>query len=155
MNKSGEIDTRHDVFESRVVGHREVALPRHMAALPQHSVDFLYGLPDRSTRVMAAGVDPRDSSLTMITLDLEVRTLRPNGRLVPTSAVPSDDGRFIGVEFVGGDRVYSINAAMAVSRSEDAMKSASLHVNDTYMSDLEIDSAVHVDGRHRDEDQIE
>jgi hypothetical protein len=111
-----------------------------MSVLTQESIDRLHTLDDRRHRLISCGVDPKDSCLYLVTCDLDVRVVRPNGGLVPESAFPAPDGRYLGVVFRGSEQVETISSEVALRHSSGLFATASLTVNDTYMGDLVIES---------------
>jgi hypothetical protein len=98
-----------------------VSLPSYMSSL---SSDLLEEVTENSfedVRIIACGVDPKDNILYYITNDIEVMCIKPNGKMIPSFAVPTSDGREILVRF---------GESMALEKSK-------VFLNDSYLCDLE------------------
>lgn len=126
------------VATTRILRRQTLTFPPHMAALPQSTIESIATSTDAVGRVLACGVDPRDDSLTIVTFEPAVRTIVPNGRLIPASAVPSEDGRHVNVTFQGHAHVCRLDSAAAISASSDALRGVTIHVGDTYMGELDV-----------------
>lgn len=126
------------------LGKRTIELPDHMSSLEQEEIDTLTCLTESNERVISCGIDPSDNSLYMISGMLDIRVIRPNGKLKPEKAFPSHDGKMIGMIFKDVEEVQAIDANLALRNGDSCLTDASLFVNDTYMCSLEIDSLTEV-----------
>lgn len=116
----------------------EVSLPTYMMCLDQETVDDLADFPEE--RVIACGVHPSDSSLVFVTNKLNVRSISPNGKLVPHAARPAPDGRSMRVSFVGFEGSSVIDVKHAIARGDLCTSGGSLYVNDRYVCNVDMSS---------------
>lgn len=105
--------------QTRVIDKSVIELPQHISALPQEFVNMLLRSrkPRNAPRIFACGVDPVDSTLVVVTLDLEVLSVTPNGKMIPEAAFPYFDGWAIGIKMKDTDE-------LVVLTSETVIKSA-------------------------------
>lgn len=124
---------------------KEISLPPHITCLSEDLVDDIFSVYDAADRIVACGIDPRDSSLCLLTGDLNVRQISPNGTMIPTDAFPEFDGRHIVMSFKDYPGIFRIRSEVAIGMSESCldgaevalggMKLASIDIKDTYVND--------------------
>lgn len=126
--------------ETRFIGQKEISLPAHMTSLPQHVIDVLIHAEDANDRIVCCGIDPQDGGLYIITGTCDVRVIMPNGRLIPTSAFPSHDGKTVGLTMSNVESLQTIASRLAVQASKSCLETFSLNVGDTYIGTLNVDA---------------
>lgn len=126
----------------RRIGDNEFELGPHMNTLPQEFIDVL----SRSTddRIFSCGID--ENSLYFVTNKSYVGVVTSNGRMLPTSAIPSHDGRKVHIIFKGSTDSDEILTSLLVSASKNALGKGTLSIGDRYI--CEIDT-----GADQDEDR--
>lgn len=132
------------------VGKHELSLPEHMTSLSQ---DIIEDVVNNGFGIISCGVDPNDRGLYMVTSQIEVKRILPNGSLRPIQAFPLHNGELLGVLFENDEQVvHHIESELALLAAENCMNISSLYVNDTYMCDIEAEP--HVILRDEDENRI-
>ena len=121
----------------------EIILPSHMSSLSQNIIDNLLETSDDiGNRILACGINPSDNSLYIISGLLDVKVIRPNGKLKPKKAFPCYDGSRIGIIFDNIEDIQTIDSSLALHEGKSCFENTSLFVNDTYLCDLEIESSI-------------
>lgn len=113
----------------------EIELPTYMNTLSQEIIDILTQVEE--LRVIACGVDPQDNSLIYLTNNREIRSISPNGDLIPKDASPSVDGKSILIRFHGILGQFLIAILLAHDVSVQLLSNASLSVGDKRICDIE------------------
>jgi hypothetical protein len=113
-----------------------VSLPSYMSSLSSNLLEEVTENSFEDVRIIACGVDPKDSILYYITNDIEVMCIKPNGKMIPSFAVPTSDGREILVRF-GENSVHAISAGLLLKESSMALEKSKVFLNDSYLCDLE------------------
>jgi len=126
-------------LETRNVRGKEVVLPRFMMTLSQDTIDEM----SSEDMIISCGID--DEVLYMVTSNLDVRHIKPTGKLRPTRCFPSSDGLSIVTYFEGMKNPSLILSTIAIKNSESSLTNTSLFVNNSYMCDLEIDGSEYDD----------
>lgn len=120
----------------RILGGKELSVPRYMKCLTQEEIDEIHE-SSLKERIIACGVN-EVNELWMITSDLEVKFIRPNGNLLPVSAFPTGTGRKIVIFFSESSDFNVIDSKVAIKYSNDALSDSRLYVSDSYMCDLQL-----------------
>lgn len=107
-----------------------------MKCLTQEEIDEIHS-SSLKERILACGVND-EKELWMITSELEVRYIRPNGRLVPVTAFPTGIGTKIVMFFEDSSDLNVIDANVAIKHSTDGLNDSHLYVNDNYMCDIQL-----------------
>lgn len=127
-------------METINLGKYELSLPSFMSTLPQSTIE---DMNHNVVRIISCGIDPQDCGLYMVTSELEVKRIVPNGSLRPARAFPSQDGDLVCIIFQNDDDVvHRIESRLILLVAENCLNKSSLYVNDTYMCDVE--SGTHV-----------
>lgn len=134
-------------LETRKIGTRELQLPSFMSTLPQHAIDEFV---EHEQKIISCGIDPKDGGLYMVTSQLQVKVLHPNGHLKPLDAFPSADGELLAVSFESIEGYYGIRSTSALEIATDCINSADMFINDTYMCNLELTDVQVVTDQHED-----
>jgi hypothetical protein len=87
-------------------------------------------------RIIACGVDPEDDTLYLITNDIQILYISPNGKMIPKFAVPTNYGKEILIRF-DEESVYSIETCHLLKESSSTLEKSKLFLNDNYLCDLE------------------
>lgn len=103
-----------------------------MTTLSQERIDSLTS----EDTIVSCGVD--GEVLYMVTFNLDVRHIKPTGRMRPLRCFPTSDGLSIVTYFVGLKNPSLILSSIAIKNSEHSLTNTSLFVNNNYMCDLEI-----------------
>lgn len=114
---------------------KTVEIPHHMRSISQDFIDQVSELPDRSMRIISCGVDPRDSSLCILTGDLRVRTIVPNGTMVPIDAAPEFDGIHISVLFLNQEE-HRLRSESVIKMSSGCMEDAQILTSNSSLGTL-------------------
>lgn len=120
-----------------ISGDYEVTIPEYMVKLLDLEIEQICCNSNRNNMVIAAGVDPDDMSLVILTGSPEVRNISATSRLTPKTAKPVLGGRGIEITFEEVEGVYLMDAALVVERSLSSLKNSKLFLNDNYMCDIE------------------
>ena len=107
-----------------------------MESIPQKVIDSLEN--SQKNFVLSAGVDPNDGSLCFINRSLDVKFIKPNGRLKPDFCRPSHDGTGVEVIFFEETLSKFIDVDNLESAAESCMSKSMLFLNDSYVCDVEI-----------------
>ena len=116
----------------------EIELPSYMTSLPQSIVEELSIVEEE--RVIACGVDPRDGSLVFVTNHATVRSIVPNGQLVPSAASPTLDGRGMYLKLQGSDAVFPVSVHVAIDLGKQCVEGGELFVNDRFVCNVDLSS---------------
>ena len=117
--------------------------------MPQKVIDVLRVLSDASSRVISCGIDPQDGGMYLVTAALDVRVVMPNGKLRPTSAFPSHDGKTLGVTLEGVESLQTINSVIALRHSKSCLDDSNLVVNNTYKAHIRLEDEAYEDQANR------
>lgn len=117
------------------------------------SQDIIEDVVNNGFGIISCGVDPNDRGLYMVTSQIEVKRILPNGLLRPIQAFPLHNGKLLGVLFENDEQVvHHIESELALLAAENCMNISSLYVNDTYMCDIEAEP--HITLRDEDENRV-
>lgn len=117
------------------IGDVEVDLPDYMSALSQRAIDHISTLKDNNERIVSCGI--LDNCLYLVTGVGDVRVLTPNGKLIPVSSVPLNDGMFISVEF--NEKNVVLSSPLVIKSSAGCLNNSQLFVNNNYTCELELE----------------
>lgn len=120
------------MLETRTLKGKEVTLPGYMNTLSQEDIDLI----SNESSVISCGVE--NQILYILTFNLDVRRIKPNGKLRPKFSQPTRDGMCLVTYFEGFEDPSLILSSVAIENSESCLLNTTLHVNDNYMCDLEI-----------------
>lgn len=120
------------MLETRTLKGKEVTLPGYMNTLSQEDIDLI----SNESSVISCGVE--NQILYILTFNLDVRRIKPNGKLRPKFSQPARDGMCLVTYFEGFEDPSLILSSVAIENSESCLLNTTLHVNDNYMCDLEI-----------------
>lgn len=134
-------------MHKRSVKSKEIELPDHMNSLPQSIIDDII-IQNNLSKIISCGVHPNDKSLCLITPDLDIKFIQPNGSLIPRTAIPSHDGSRIAITFESFDEIYAIDSqiAIAVSKSNFA-KNNDIQISSS-QGDFSIEGSVYLEEEH-------
>lgn len=103
-----------------------------MNTLSQEDIDSI----SSEDAIISCGID--NEILYIITSRLDVRQIKPSGRLRPTACLPTLDGSCIMLYFAGLEDPALILSTVVIENSESSLSNTSLYVNNNYMCDLDI-----------------
>lgn len=110
-----------------------------MKTLDQSTLDNLKSI----NAIISCGID--ENVLYVITKGLDVRYVKPTGRLIPRECFPTIDGKNIVLYFNDIEKSFKINSDLVIKNSTSSLSNNStLSINDSYMCNLEIDGVEHV-----------
>lgn len=115
------------------IGGNEITLPSYIVALQNVSQVN----PDC---VIACGV--RGGTLLLVTGGGDVKEIVPNGRMIPTSAMPIGGGEYVEVTFQGEVSPRILASRPAIRSARSCLLGGELHLGNTYIGNFEISQDV-------------
>lgn len=124
-------------MHKRVIANLEIDLPGYMKPLEQSVLDLISECSEKGDRIISCGVI--EDCLRFVTGSGQVREICKNGRLLPVSATPIDEGRNVALEFPGGE-IRKVTSRLIIKYSKNCLNKPELFVNNSYVCDAEFDN---------------
>lgn len=105
---------------------KEIELPEYMSSLTQSLVDEITQVCDNHKRIISCGVNPNDNSLCFVTGDLDVRTIIPNGTMIPVFSKIEFDGSHVQIRFKDAKEDYRVSSETLILESQSCLQDAEL-----------------------------
>lgn len=119
-------------MKSRKILEKELIVKDYIEIFDQEKINSIN--ENNEYCVIGCGVDIEDNVLYLITSNLEIRKITPNGEMIPVSAKLLDK-HFIEVKFQQGNS-FKINSELALKVSDDCIKNNEILIGDQKLFEI-------------------
>lgn len=112
------------------INGKEITFPSYISILQNVSI-FNHKC------IIACGVHS-DGTLLIVTNEGTIKEIKPNGKLIPTYAVPLKDGECIEVKFKGKSTPKILISELVIAAAKDCLLEGDFYMGNTYIGNFEI-----------------